>query len=142
MSAVATMNAPDMDTQQALVGLLLPIAATLEPDHWRVFLAVCEENGISLQKLGRITGLGQSAVIRATSILENWSAEGDAASGLLHSVEETAKGYRRQSYLTAAGAQLRDALHAAFGAEHYVEQSLGFHQFLQQELVQHWQQAA
>lgn len=135
------MNELDLDTQQALVGLLLPMAATLESDYWRVFLAVCEEDGVSLQKLGRITGLGQSTVIRATSVLENWSAEGNAVSGLLRSVEEQVKGYRRQSFLTAAGEQLRSALHTAFG-ERYAERSLGFHQFLQQELAQHWQQAA
>lgn len=141
MNATATMNELDLDMQQALVGLLLPIAATLDSDCWRVFLAVCEEDGISLQKLGRITGLGQSAVIRATSMLESWTAEGAATSGLLHSVEEQAKGYRRQSFLTAAGEQLRSALHTAFG-QYYVEQSIGFYQFLQQELAQHWQQAA
>ena len=139
--SVAMQQSSESSEQQALIGLMLPVAATLEPDHWRVFLAVCEEDGISLQKLGRLTGLGQSAVIRATSVLESWSAGGDT-SGLLRSIEEEAKGYRRQSYLTATGLQLRDALQAAFGTEHYVEQSLGFHHFLQQELAQHWQQAA
>lgn len=142
MSASAMMTEVlALDKQQALVGLLLPIAATLEPDDWRIFLVVCEDEGISLQKLGRITGLGQSAVIRATSVLESWSVEGDA-SGLLRSVEEEAKGYRRQSYLTPNGEQLRNVLRDAFGSEHYVQQSLGFYHFLQQELLQEWQQAA
>jgi len=130
----------DQAAQQELVNLMLPLAATLEADHWRVFLAVCEEDGISLQKLGRLTGLGQSAVIRATSVLESGSAE--TTFGLLHTIEEEAKGYRRRSCLTEEGEQLRDNLRIAFGIEDYVEQAIGFHQFLQQELMQHWQQAA
>lgn len=141
---MSEMSAMASDQQQAdlLLQVLLPLAATLESDHWRVFLAVCTEDGISLQKLGRITGLGQSEVIRATSVLEAWSSD-DATGGLLACrMDEEAKGYRRSSHLASTGAALREQLRKAFGAENYAEQALGFHQFLQQELAQQWQQAA
>ena len=141
MSEVAVMPAGN-PAVESLVQAFLPLAATLEADQWCVFLAVCEEDGISLQKLGRLTGLGQSEVIRATSVLENWSAEDGDQSGLLYGAEEAAKGYRRSSYLTPAGKALRDMLRDSFGAEGYAESAFGFHQFLQQELVQQWQQAA
>jgi hypothetical protein len=141
VSQLPVMSA-DNQAVEGLVQALLPLAASLEADHWRVFLAVCEEDGISLQKLGRLTGLGQSEVIRATSVLENWSAAEEAQAGLLYGAEEAAKGYRRSSYLTPAGKALRDMLHKAFGAEDYAESAFGFHQFLQQELAQQWQQAA
>jgi len=141
MSELTVMPA-DSQVIEDLVQALLPLAASLDADHWRVFLAVCEEDGISLQKLGRLTGLGQSEVIRATSVLENWSAEEEAEAGLLFGAEEAAKAYRRSSYLTPAGKALRDMLRQAFGAGEYAESAFGFHQFLQHELAQQWQQAA
>lgn len=141
MNEVAVMSVDNMGAE-GLLQALLPLAATLDADHWRVFLAVCEEDGISLQKLGRITGLGQSEVIRATSVLESWSSQDEAEPGLLYGAEEAAKGYRRSSHLTAAGAALRDMLRNTFGADDYAEAAYDFHQFLQQELAQQWQQAA
>ena len=135
----------DLAAREALVGLFLPLAMTLEADHFRVFLAVCTEDGISLQKLGRLTDLGQSEVIRATSVLETWQAdEADGAPhGLLYSRMEIAKGYRRQSFLTAQGIALREALIQAFGAETYTESAFVFHQFVQQELLaQDWSAAS
>ena len=141
MSDLSVMSA-DHQAAQGLVQALLPLAAALSADQWRVFLAVCEEDGISLQKLGRLTGLGQSEVIRAASVLESWSTEGEVKAGLLYGAEEAAKGYRRSSHLTQTGAALRDMLRNAFGADHYAEAAFDFHQFLQQELTQQWQQAA
>lgn len=137
-----TQGSLDPSLHQALVSLMLPLAATLEIDHWRVFLAVCGEDGISLQKLGRLTGLSQSAIIRATSMLESWSIETYIAPGLLHIIEEEARSFRRLSFLSEEGKKLRDILKTAFGEEDFADQALSFHQFLQQELAQHWQQAA
>lgn len=123
----------DLAAREALVSLFLPLALTLETDHFRVFLAVCMEDGISLQKLGRLTDLGQSEVIRATSMLETWQAGPDAC-GLLHNEMALAKGYRRLSFLTASGKALHAALQDAFDTEEYAEAAAAFHSFMQQEL--------
>lgn len=127
----------DLAAREALIGLFLPLAMTLETDHFRVFLEVCGEDGISLQKLGRLTNLGQSEVIRATSMLESWRDKFAVIAtdeGLLYSQMEIAKGYRRQSFLTAQGIALRDRLIQAFGLEHYGTAALDLHGFIQQEL--------
>jgi len=124
----------ELAAREQRVALFLPLALTVEADHFRVFLAVCMEDGISLQKLGKLTGLGQSEVIRATSMLETWQA-GSEDCGLLQNEMELAKGYRRRSFLTEPGKILRAALRNAFETEDYAGAASGFHRFLQQELL-------
>ncbi|HWU83323.1 MAG TPA: hypothetical protein VN063_07525 [Methylophilaceae bacterium] len=131
----------NLAAREALVSLFLPLALTLEADHFRVFLAVCMEDGISLQKLGRLTRLGQSEVIRATSMLESWQAGPDTC-GLLHNEMALAKGYRRLSFLTASGKGLRAALQDAFDTDDYAEAAAAFHHFMQQELSAGFSEAA
>ena len=99
------------------------------------------EDGISLQKLGRLTGLGQSEVIRATSMLETWEA-GSGDCGLLHNEMELAKGYRRRSFLTEPGKTLRAALRNAFEMNDYADAASGLHRFLQQELRAEFSEAS
>ena len=131
----------ELAAREQLVALLLPLALTVEADHFRVFLAVCMEDGISLQKLGRLTGLGQSEVIRATSMLETWEA-GSGNFGLLHNEMELAKGYRRRSFLTEPGKNLRAALRNAFEMNDYADAASGLHRFLQQELRAEFSEAS
>jgi hypothetical protein len=128
-------------TEEDVVAALLPIAAALDADAWRIFLAVCEEDGVSVHKLGRMSGLGQSAVIRATSVLESWCQENRSCNeafetGLLRTVTDTKRHFRRNSYLTAAGVQLREMLRHAFGVNGYVEQALAIHLYLQEALAE------
>lgn len=126
-------------TEDDFVRVMLPVVAALDIDAWRIFLAVCEEDGISVQKLGRVTGLGQSDVIRATSILESWSLKnhscsGASETGLLYTVTDTERSFRRKSYLTSAGIQLREVLRGALGRDGYAEPALAFHRYLQEVL--------
>jgi hypothetical protein len=130
----------DRTAAEDLLHVLLPLAVILDADHWRVFLAVCAEDGISLQKLGRITRSSQSEVIRATSVLESWPSDDTTGELLECRIDEDVASYRRSSHLTPAGIHIREKLRNAFGMEGYAEQALSLHQFLQQELVQRWQQ--
>lgn len=120
---------------EQLVSMFLPLALTLEADHFHVFLQVCAEEGISLQKLGRLTGLGQSEVIRATSVLEQWQADESAPAGLLCNHMEEARSYRRLASLTPQGVALRENLRTAFGETSYKATALDFHRLMQEELL-------
>lgn len=118
--------------------LFLPLVTTIEADHLRVFLAVCKEDGASLQKLARITDLGLSEVIRATSFLQDWQEADCEQIGLLSCSPPSEKGYRKQVFLTAQGHKLRNSLVALFNEQIYAETSLNFHQAFQQALSEAW----
>jgi hypothetical protein len=102
-----------------VAGLFLPLASTIEIDHFRVFLEVCKEDGVSLQKLARTTNLGLSEVIRATSFLECWQEKDCEEIGLLSCSLKTGKSYRKQVFLTEQGRKLRNSLGALFNGQTY-----------------------
>lgn len=126
-----TLDTVMYDTDEDFVSAMLPVAAALDADAWRTFLAVCEEEGISLQKLGRKTGLSQSALIRATSVLESWLDDGMAETGLLRTATDTERYFRRNSFLTPSGVHLHELLLRRLGSERYVEQALDVHRYFQ-----------
>lgn len=123
---------------EEMAGLFLHLAATIEVDHFKVFLAACKENGASLQKLARMTDLGLSEVIRATSFLQNWQETDCDEMGLLSCSPQPENGYRKQAFLTAQGHKVRNSLVALFNGQTYDEMSLSFHQAFQQALSEVW----
>jgi len=94
------------DSQAAIAHIVAAYPSLTVPEAV-AFLCICAEDGVSLKTLSKRLDIGQSAVTRQVSALENCGGHG-LGLVLMSRLEEGA--VRRTVHLTPVGRQLRDAL--------------------------------